>query len=93
MNDNAKQLMDKLEGLYLESAELRKRLRQALAIQDLWPEAFMHGKAKTTWRRTPIKGGYKETFVIVDGNGQRKSFPEADVPEEITRSWVSRAAG
>ena len=53
----------------------------------------MHGKAKTTWRRTPVKGGYKEFFVIVDGNGQRKAFPEADVPPEITRPWISRAAG
>lgn len=93
MNDNAKQVMDKLEDLYLESAELRSRLRRALAIQDLWPEAFMHGKAKTTWRRTPVKGGYKKTFVITDGSGQRKSFPEVDVPDEIERPWLLRAAG
>jgi hypothetical protein len=92
MNDNAKQVMDKLEGLYLESAELRSRLRQALAIQDLWPEAFMHGKAKTTWRRTPVKGGYREILVITDGSGQRRSFPESDVPAEIKRPWLLRAA-
>ena len=93
MNDNAKQVMDKLEDLYLESAELRSRLRRALAIQDLWPEAFMHGKATTKWRRTPVKGGYKKTLVITNGSGQRKSFPEVDVPAEIERPWLLRAAG
>ena len=91
--------MADLERLWDEHGKERRKLRESVALMNLWPEVFQHGPIKLKWRRTPKKGRsplgalrYKETCVITDGKGERRSFPGDQVPDLIRRPWESANA-
>jgi len=84
--------MADLEQMWARQGEEQRKLQQSIALMNLWPEVFQNGKIKVKWRRTP-KGRsgsvitYKETCVITDGRGERRSFPGDQVPDLIARPW------
>lgn len=84
--------MADLEQMWARQGEEQRKLQQSIALMNLWPEVFQNGKIKVKWRRTP-KGRsgsvitYKETCVITDGKGEKRSFPGDQVPDLIARPW------
>ena len=84
--------MADLEQMWARQGEEQRKLQQSIALMNLWPEVFQYGKIKVKWRRTP-KGRsgagiiYKETCVITDGKGEKRSFPGDQVPDVIARPW------
>ena len=84
--------MADLEQMWARQGEEQRKLQKSIALMNLWPEVFQYGKIKVKWRRTPkSRSGsvitYKETCVITDGKGEKRSFPGDQVPDVIARPW------
>jgi len=72
-----------VEGIVLnyanKSSKLTQELNQRLAIQNLWPEAFDRGKAKSQWigrlrMQTDDPLDALEKFIIINGAGEKRVF-------------------
>ena len=84
--------MADLEQMWARQGEEQRKLQKSIALMNLWPEVFQYGKIKVKWRSTPkSRSGsvitYKETCVITDGKGEKRSFPGDQVPNVIARPW------
>ena len=68
-----------LENYANKSSKLTQELNQRLAIQNLWPEAFDRGKAKSQWigrlrMQTDDPLDALEKFIIINGAGEKRVF-------------------
>lgn len=77
MTKEALQLMGELDLLYEERAALHHDLRRSLVLQELVPDVFAHGRAKTRVQGNPRN---ELTFVVTLGNGEQRTMPLEEVP-------------
>lgn len=87
MNKKAQELMDQLDGKYLELDRTRGQLRASLDIQMLWPEAFKHGRC------TSYLGGNlfridSMRFIIKNGKGETREFKLTDIPDHLLKRAI-----
>ena len=80
MNRKALYLLDDLEQLNAKKATLFTQLKRSLMIQEIWPEAFDHGKATTQAVGDPRR---TITWTITNGNGDCHEMDLLAVPVEL----------
>jgi hypothetical protein len=71
------QALLKLDRAYEERDALHHELKRSLALQDIWPDAFTHGRCTTQVTGNPRR---ELTFTLKLANGERRSVPLEDVP-------------
>lgn len=77
---NVTELMTKLDSLYEDRRQLHHDLHKSLTIQELWPDAFVHGRCSSQ-----VKGNLRNkdlplTFILKLGNGEKRYLPLEEVP-------------
>jgi hypothetical protein len=77
MNQKALELMGELDKLYEERDALHHQLKRSLALQEIWPDAFVHGRCTTQVTGNPRR---ELTFTLTLANGERHEKPLEDVP-------------
>lgn len=78
-----------LQRLEEKRQELMKKLKESMAIRDLWPEAFKHGTTMSFLTGNLLKGTIK--FRITAGDGTHKDFELKDVPTVLLRRHYEAA--
>ena len=85
-------LQAQLRELHTEQAALFERLTRAIAIKEIWPEAFEHGKIvriRPSFDERHRPGMLRGTKVLIDititrgpvgENGTERVFAAADLP-------------
>jgi hypothetical protein len=81
MNETLQHVME----LSRKRDALLRELERSIAIQTLWPEAFAHGAARSSWIGRPITRTlfdirYALRLQVTDGAGTVREFPQDDVP-------------
>lgn len=71
------QALLKLERLYEERDGLHQELKRSLALQEVWPDAFTHGRCTSQVTGNPRR---ELTFTLKLANGERRSKPLEEVP-------------
>jgi hypothetical protein len=74
-----------IKALYSERDRMIGQLERALAIHEVWPEAFDNGKAVGYIAGSPSKG-FK--YYIRSSDHELRSFEFSEVPECLTRSFL-----
>lgn len=76
-----------LKELRALQGKLVAELERSLAIQQLWPDAFAHGRCTSRWIGAPLDRNRRDGRIryalrlrISDGAGNAREFPQADVP-------------
>ncbi len=93
--EGAIRTLGELRALEAKKAKLLAEMERSLVILSLWPEAFAHGAAKSSWvgavTRRDIRGTrYELRLRITDGAGTAKEFPQSEVPPLL---WPMPEAG
>ena len=78
-----------LQRLEEKRQELMKKLKESMAIRDLWPEAFRHGTTMSSLTGNLLSGAVK--FRITAGDGMHKDFELKDVPPVLLRRHYEAA--
>ena len=75
-------LLERLHHLSLQHDEALFQLRQALAIERLWPEAFEDGRTCTVQAVIDLDGPNNMLFHLIRSDGQGREFDD-QFPREL----------
>lgn len=85
----AEQKLERIGALQDEARELRHKLSKSLAIQELWPEAFDHGRVRSQWvdrrpahQRSHSGGQLNHTY-----RGMRRNGTVGPITEPRPKFW------
>jgi len=81
------QTVSNMAGLGEEYQKELKKLEISLVLDDLWPEVFAEGPAKTSWINSAKEG---VQFKVTREDGQFRLFNFKEVPELIIRDEAKR---
>ena len=74
------QVIDSIEANQKIAAALGGKLRRSLALQDLWPSVFDHGRARSFFLGNVYRLHYM-VFVVEDGSGEKREFSLDQTPD------------
>jgi hypothetical protein len=92
MDAKRQEVLDNLKSLWKKRDELQGELQRSLAIQELWPEAFEHGRVFSHVEGNPGSGFF---LTIKRGDGEERKFnikevPTILIPESFLEDCLSR---
>lgn len=77
MNKELNDALTRLATLNRQRDGLYQDLRRSLALQEIWPDAFEHGRCTSRVTGNPRS---ELTFVLTLGNGEQREKPLQDIP-------------
>lgn len=99
--NRVKQKLEEIDRIKDEQDRLRLELDRSLALQEIWPEVFNKGKARSQWvvrgggplghARRSLKGWDDFAVMYVyDGEGNKKSFKPSQVPNVLLHADIRK---
>lgn len=79
-----KDKLAKIKALMTERDLMVGKLERSLAIAEIWPEAFDHGKANGWIQGSPSQG-FK--YYVTNGKGETREWELDEVPEVLTKDF------